>query len=49
MTLREYLRLPSSELLNQLARLVGRDRGLTVELVTCIAAVEVRRLYREMG
>ena len=49
MTLREYLRLPSPELLEHLTRLVGRDRSLTVELVTCIAAVEVRRLYRELG
>ena len=49
MTLREYLRLPSKELLEHLGRLVGRDRVLTVELVTCIAAVEVRRLYRELG
>lgn len=49
MTLREYLRLPSTDLLDHLARLVDRDRSLTVELVTCIAAVEVRRLYRELG
>ncbi len=28
---------------------MDRDRGLTVELVTCIAAVEARRLYRELG
>jgi len=49
MTLREYLRLPSVELLDHLARLVDRDRSLTVELVTCLAAVEARRLYRELG